>query len=228
VLNARLRAAALCAVLLPVAAASRAQTSGSIVMTSDYRYRGVSLSGERPALRLTAAQDTPDGWYVGASLASVVFDPPQRQWQTLVYGGRATRLSESLGAEGGVLRVHFTAGSRSDYHEWFAGLSGERWSARLYLAPSYFGSGVRTAYAELNAGMPLRPHVMLSAHLGALARIGGAIDGERTHLDARAGIGWLHSHWQVQLDGVTGSRAGIYPVRYGREGAAVLSATYAF
>jgi uncharacterized protein (TIGR02001 family) len=225
----RLRAA-LCAILLTAPAAAVAQTGGSIAVTSDDRYRGVSLSDERPTLRLNVSHDAAGGWYVGASLASVALDPPRRQWQTLAYGGRAGKLGNGLGTEAGLLAVHFGADSRFDYHEWFAGISGGRWSTRLYVAPSYFGSGLRTAYAELNAGRPLSRSVRLSVHLGALVRIGGrAVDAERLHVDARAGIGWLHAPWDLQLDWLAGSRVGIYPVSYGHErGVVVLSASYAF
>lgn len=220
----------LCAALLLASATAAAQTGGSVAITSDYRYRGVSLSDEHATLRASVSHDSVGGWYGGASAASVVLDTSRRQWQALLYAGRAGKLSDTLGVEAGVLAVLFAADARFDYHEWFAGLSGEHWSGRLYLAPSYFGTALHTAYAELNAGAPLVRGLRWEAHLGLLARLGGsAIDAERLHWDGRAGIGWSRAPWDLTLDCVAGSRAGVYPVSYGRQhGVPVLSASYAF
>ena len=58
-----------------------------------------------------------------------------------------------------------------------AGLSGhprhccnkrERWSARLYWSPSYYGRKVQTAYVELDAHVPVAGRGRLFGHLGAL------------------------------------------------------------
>jgi uncharacterized protein (TIGR02001 family) len=230
VLKLGLRAAS-CAAWLLAQSAATAQTGASIGVTTDYRYRGVSLSDERPALRLGLSHDVPDGWYAGASLATVRLDPPRGQWQVLVFGGRALKLGESLGAEAGVLAVHFGADTRFDYHEFFVGLSGNRWSSRIYLSPDYFGSGLATAYAELDAGVPVAAGMRLNAHLGALTRLSGqsSADAGRLHFDARAGLAWRRPPWDWQLDCVATGRVGIYPVGYGHErGVLVMSATYAF
>jgi uncharacterized protein (TIGR02001 family) len=223
--------AALCASLPLLCSTALAQTGGSIAIVSDERYRGVSLSDEQPTARLTISHDAAGGWYGGASLAGVTLDPPRRQWQLLAYLGHSARLSERLAAEAGVIGVHFGADGRYDYHEWFAGLGGDRWNTRLYISPSYFGSGVNTAYAELNVGIPLGRRTRFTAHLGALARVGGgaSTDSERVHADARLGVALARDPWQLELALVGGGDAGLYPVAYRHEhGVLTLAATCAF
>jgi uncharacterized protein (TIGR02001 family) len=210
-----------------------AQAGGSIALLSDYRWRGVSLSDERPTFQLSASYDHPGGWFGGASLTGVVLGPyDQPQLQLLGYAGYAGRLSERLGWEAGATGVHFGVDSRYDYGEAFAGLSGERWTMRLHYAPDYFGRGMRTVYGEFNVGVPLSALVRATAHAGALVRVGGAAaeDG-RTNLDASLGLALARDAWEVRLDWVAGGRSSVYPTGYGRaaaNGTLVLSASFAF
>jgi uncharacterized protein (TIGR02001 family) len=207
-----------------------AQTSGSIALLSDYRYRGVSFSDERPTLRLGISHDTSEGWYAGASLVGVSLDPGRQQMQLLGYFGYAERWSEALGWEAGLIAVHFSADSKFDYQEWFGGLQGEGWTLRLHLAPDYFGSGTRTLYADFGVGLPLSRFMRATAHGGALVRVGGAAgDGQRPQFDTSLGLGMSHDAWELQLEWVAGGRSGIYPVTYGRvRGAPVLSVSHPF
>ena len=222
--------AALGAALFLVCYGAIAQTGASVAFVSDYRYRGVSFSHDQPTLRLGVVHDAASGWYAGGSLVGVALYPQRHQLQLTGYLGLSRPLSERLGWEAGVLAVHFGADSQFDYHEWFIGLQGERWNMRLYGSPDYFGSGTRTAYGELNAGLPLSRFTRATARLGVLMRLGGASgEVERRHLDAGLGLAMARNAWDLQLALITGGRSGVYPVAYGpvRE-ALVLSASYAF
>lgn len=224
--------AALCISLFVASGAAWAQTGGSVAVLSDYLYRGVSLSDQRPTASLGVAHDDPEGWFGGASLTGVSLGPyPRRQLQVLGYAGYAGRLSDRLGWEAGATGVHFGADSRYDYGEGFAGLSGERWNMRLHYAPDYFGSGVRTAYGEFNVGLPLSPMTRATAHVGGLMRIGGApSQGGRPTLDASLGLAVARDAWEVRLDWIVGGRNAVYPTAYERpaSGTLVLSASLAF
>jgi uncharacterized protein (TIGR02001 family) len=222
--------AALGAALFLVCCGVIAQTGGSVGFVSDYRYRGVSLSHDRPTFRLGVAHDAASGWYAGGSIVGVSLDPVRRQLQVIGYLGLSGRLSERLGWEAGGTLVHFGTDSQFDYHEWFTGLQGERWNMRLHYAPDYFGSATRTAYGEFNAGMPLSPRMRATAHVGALKRVGGPSGAaERWSLDAALGLALRCDAWDFQLEWTGGSRSGVYPVTYGHVGGVlVLSASYAF
>jgi uncharacterized protein (TIGR02001 family) len=223
-------------------AASRAQVGGSVLLESDQRFRGVSLSGGRPAARLTVAYDHPGGGYAGASATGVAFDAGERRLALLGYLGYGGRMSNGLAWEAGGTYAHYAGDSRYDYGEAFAGLSGQRWSARLHHSPDYFGLGVRTVYAELGAGSPLGEAGRVFGHVGALVRLGGAPstagydraapDGGRVRYDARLGGAWrLLRAGEVQLAWVGGSggEGGFYPAAAGQgRSAVVLSTSYAF
>jgi len=209
-----------------------AQAGGSVALLSDYRWRGVSLSDDRPTYQLSATYDHPSGWFGGASLTGVALGPyDRRQVQLLGYAGYAGRLSERLGWEAGATGVHFSVDSRYDYGEAFAGLNGERWNMRLHYSPDYFGRGMRTAYAEFNVGVPLSALVRATAHAGALVRVGGspAEDG-RADLDGSIGLAIARDAWEVRIDWVAGGRSSIYPTAYGHaaNSTLVLSASFAF
>ena len=222
--------ATLCASLFLVCDIAFAQTNGSIAFMSDYRYRGVSLSDDKPTLRLSVAHDGPGGWYGGASLAGVSLEPARRQLQLLGYIGSAGQLSDRLGWEAGAIAVHFGVDSQYDYQELFTGVHGDLWSMRLHYAPDYFGSAMRSAYGELNVGLRLSQTTRAMAHAGALMRVGGSpVEAERLHLDASLGLAVALDAWDVRLDWIAGSRSGIYPVAYGRaHGTLVLGMSLAY
>ncbi|MBS0340134.1 MAG: hypothetical protein JSS56_06375 [Proteobacteria bacterium] len=223
--------AALCPSLFFVCGMAFAQVGGNIAFLSDYRYRGISLSQEKPTLRLSAAYDDTNGWFGGGSLTEVMLYRPRWQVQVLGYAGYAGRLSQRLGWEAGATVVHFGADSQYDYQEAFGGLSGERWNARLHYSPDYFGSGVRASYGEFNVGLPISPIVRVTAHAGALMRVGGAsLEGGRVSLDASLGLAVARDAWEAQIAWVAAGRSAVYPTAYGRaaQGALVLSASLSF
>jgi uncharacterized protein (TIGR02001 family) len=223
--------AALCPSLFLACGVAFAQVGASVALLSDYRYRGISLSDERPTLLLSAAYDDPGGWFGGGSLTEVKLYRPRWQVQALGYAGYASRLSDRLGWEAGVTGVHFGTDSRYDYDEVFAGLNGERWNMRAHYSPDYFGSGARTVYGEFNVGVPLSALMRATAHIGALMRVGGtSTEGANASFDASLGAAVARDAWEVQLAWVAGGRSAVYPTAYGRasRGALVLSASLAF
>lgn len=210
--------AALSAALLCAGAAAGAQTGASVALVSDYRYRGVSLSDERPTLRLDVTHDASDGWYAGGSLARVALDSARWQAQWLGYLGHSFQLSERLGWDLGLSAVHFGRESQFDYGEWFTGVQGDHWAWRLHYAPDYFGAGARTVYGEFSAALPLARFTRVLFHAGVLARVGTVRgDAERARLDASLGLATTCGVWEWQLDLTAASRSGNYLAAYGRE-----------
>ena len=220
--------------LLAVAAApARAQIGASVGIDSDYRYRGVSLSDGAAELRTSIAWDHASGAYAGASLLAVDPEDPARRAAVIAYLGYARRGAPGLGWEAGLTGMHFggDGNSRYDGAELYAGLIAERWNARLYYTPSYFGSGATTLYAEWNGATTLAGATRLFGHLGALANLRGtAWEPSRTvRADTRLGIAAAQGGFELQLAWVAGRRSPLYPVSYGDKARAwVLSASYFF
>lgn len=181
--------------LLLCAAPCCAQVSGSVGVTSDYRYRGVSLSDGRPALQLNINRDFDGGAYAGVMLSSVRVDgDPALQW--LPYAGLVRRRG-TLRWEGGVQYYGFSRGGRG-FVDAFVGVGGERVQARLHQAPRYFGEQPAW-YAEVDAQHPLRSRWRLLAHAGflRLQEHAGMPAGHRR--DLRIGVGASWSRIDMQL-----------------------------
>jgi uncharacterized protein (TIGR02001 family) len=205
--------AAFVAFSLAAAGGAAAQVGAGLSLETDYRFRGVSLSGGRPAVHLDLAWDGAGGVYAGAAATSVELERGMRRGQLIGYLGIA-RATSGFGWEVGATAAHFIAAAGYDYAELYAGLLGKNWNARLSLSPDYFGHGARTLYAELNAGSPLGAPWRVFAHLGALGAMGGTAASTRPRYDLRAGIAATRDAWELQLAWVEAGSGDIYPAPY--------------
>ena len=207
-----------------------AQLSGNVAVDSDYRVRGVSLSDSKPTLRAALNYDATDGWYLGGSAARVESVYGDRYVQTTAYAGYARRIAAQRSLEFGVTYSHFAGDSIDDYAEAYVGLLAERWNARVFYAPDYFGRSVRTLYAEVNLHTALTPVARLFAHAGVLAPIGGgAAAASRTRIDLRVGTGLSLGDVDLQFSWSGSSRGGPEQTVYrGRRSALVASASFFF
>jgi uncharacterized protein (TIGR02001 family) len=206
--------------------AARAQASAGATasITSEYSSRGMSLSGGHPAPQLRLDVDGSDGWYGGALLARVALADSAARLQVVAYGGYAHELAPGTSWEAGALDVSFAHGEQYRYHEFYAGLTRDRLTARLSYSPSYYGGG-KTLYAELNGSYPLAERVSLTGHAGVLHPLGRADDETEDRLDLRLGVGVDFGDCNVQLALLAST-----PRPRGREvaRALALSASYAF
>jgi len=196
-----------------------AQFSGSASLLSDYRFRGVSLSRNRPAAQLAVAYDDASGWYGGAFASTVqLVYPANRELQLVSYAGYAQRLPSGLSWEGGVDYSVVTGAECYSYPEVYVGVASENVRARLYFAPRYFRQSSAVIYAEVNAAEPLIDRVRLLAHGGVLRNNNnneGVYDNrpERHVFDASVGVAIDFDQFSVQLSWVGISSANApYPV----------------
>jgi len=218
------------------APAAIAQFSGSVAVLSDYRFRGLSLSGNGATPQLTLNYDSDAGWYAGAMASHARLEETGTA-QLVAYGGYAQRLPGGMGWEAGATQTVFTRVGADNYFEAYAGISGEQVSARLYYSPRYFGRPAQTLYAEANGFLRLGETLRMVAHIGLLRALGGKEDigplsGHR--YDYRLGLAAQLCDIDLQLARVT--RAAYrypsypgYPPYKGRQPRAfVLSASYSF
>ena len=183
-----------------------AQVSGSASLLSDYRYRGVSLSHNRPAAQLAVAYDDASGWYGGASASTVqLFYPTTRELQVVSFVGYAKRLPSGLSWEAGADYSVVTGPLSYSYPEVYLGIASENVSARLYYAPRYFGQDSDVIYGEINASQQLLDRIRLLAHGGVLRNNGQGAYGlrpDRHVLDASVGVSLDYDQFSVQLSWV--------------------------
>lgn len=190
------------ALLAAVAAPScMAQASFSASLSSDYRYRGITLSDNRPSGQLGVNYDSAFGAYAGLSVARARLRYTETSALAIAYAGWARRFGDALSWDAGISAYRYRDAEKYDYREFYVGLNGERSGVRLSLAPQYFGVSGRTAYLELNSSRALSERVDLVAHAGYLHAIGS----ERwrypvaPRFDARIGIAAGFDAWTLQL-----------------------------
>ena len=225
--------AAFALLLLLVSAQTLAQLSGSASLLSDYRYRGVSLSDNKPAAQLALAYDDASGWYGGAFASTVQLgSPTSRELQAIAFGGYAGRMPSGLSVEAGADYSVFTGGQGYNYGEVYVGIASDRVSTRLYYAPRYFGQSV-VIYGELNASQELFDRVRLIAHGGVLRNSGQDSYGrpvDRYVYDANVGVIVDFDWFSAQLSwvGISSLNTPYPTVRSGSKNGAVLMLSLSF
>jgi uncharacterized protein (TIGR02001 family) len=209
---------------------AHAQLGATIGVDSDHRYRGVSLSDSNPSARLTVNVDAADGWYAGVSATRASLTASDTYPQITGYAGRVVGTIERASIELGVVGSHFAGGSGYDFAEGYVGVLAREWSARLYLSPDYYGRSVATAYAELNAHVPLDERARVFAHVGALVPLQSlAGDAGKTRADVSVGAGIVVGGWDLHVAAIAATRGGPYPaVYYGRGSAVVVGVSFSF
>jgi uncharacterized protein (TIGR02001 family) len=228
----RAAATAATAALLPLAAL--AQWSGSLTIASDYRFRGVTLSGSKAAARLDANFDSSSGWYAGGAAIGAPAANSDRYGQLFGYGGYAMPLGSGRSLDFGANFSHFSGRSGYDFAEAYAGLLAQRWSLRLNYSPDYFGRHLRTAYFDASAHWPVSDRARLFGHAGWLAPLGGGYPGDTDAQQARAdlllGAGWTMGDADLRLAWTTVSPGGPPPAPDPQRsrGAWLLSLSYSF
>jgi len=163
------RALALLA-LLSVPRIVAAQVSGNAALLSDYRFRGVSLTEDRPALQASVNYDHSSGLFVGGLVSNVRIDPDVVGLSAQIYGGYTRPIGERAAWDIGAVTYvfpHASMGPDYDYTEAFVGGSFDALSTRLYYTNRYFGGG-QAVYLELDASRPINDRITLIGHVGYL------------------------------------------------------------
>jgi uncharacterized protein (TIGR02001 family) len=100
-------------------------TSASVTLTSDYIFRGISLTDEKPAIQGSFDYAHASGLYVGTWASNLSIDS-ETNIEIDVYAGFANEFGDSgIGYDVSVLRYMYpgNGGTDSDYTEYFGSLS---------------------------------------------------------------------------------------------------------
>lgn len=228
------RAASALIVLGALAAplSARAAVGASLTAESDYRFRGVSLSDDRPVATLDVAADFANGVYLGASALGVwTAHSGFKALGLQEYVGYARRLNPDLTGDVGFTNANYTdayiGGAAARNQEIYVGLSGHGIAGRLFYSPNYFNLGYPTLYGELNGVVRPRPRWRLSGHVGVLTRVDDR-GGDRAHFDWRLGVAREFDALTLEA-AVTGSNGGDEDHDHARsDTAAVVALSWAF
>lgn len=202
----RVLAVALSLLLLSLSSPARAQVGLAVSVDSDDRFRGVSLSDERPVLGLQVSYDPAGGAYAGAGVIAVdTAHDGLRALGYVAYLGYARRGATGptwdVGVTNAEVREYSSGRNSLNYSEAYVGFLTEHFNGRIFYSPGYFGGKLRTVYAELNGAIRPAPDWRLFGHVGVLTPVGGwaprGARGER--YDLRAGLARQWGDYELRL-----------------------------
>ena len=171
----------------PFGEARAAATSGSIALTSDYLFRGISQNDQKPALQAGLEYTTDSGFYAGAwgsniswlSDLSTATAPISSSLELDAYGGYRGKLAENVSYDVGALYYwypgDYPAGFNSpDTGELYAGITVEPFGHTTFAAKySYaitdlfgYANSDGSGYLDLNANWEFAPAWTLNVHGG--------------------------------------------------------------
>ncbi len=200
------RAAIVAVLALGFAGGANAQVSASASLTSDYQYRGVSLSDSKPALSLDIAYDHVSGLYAGGSaIAEDTATAGVEMLGHVEYAGYSRRVNSAdtwdIGVTNQNISKYYDQRYVLNYPQVYTGLITEHFSYYVYYSPNYFGTGYRTVYADVSAGFRPARRWRLFGHVGVLAAFSasGRSQSAYQQYDFRAGVAAQLGRGEVRL-----------------------------
>lgn len=172
-----------CSAPVAMAADSPHEFSANVALTTDYVFRGISQTNEKPAVQGGFDYSyTPLGAYLGVWASNVDFNGPGNSDGTAAeidyYGGISNEiLATGVGYDVGVIYYNYPGGSSAaneDYIEYYGGLSYDfdsvplkpSTSLKVYYSPDFFGGTGDAQYYDLGADLSLPYALTLGLHAG--------------------------------------------------------------
>jgi len=150
--------------------------TGNLSVVSDYRFRGISQTFNRPAVQGGFDYAHSSGFYVGNWNSNVSGNqfPDGASLEMDLYGGYKFALAPDLTADVGVLKYYYPGvrigGVKADALELYVGASYKWFSAKYSHAVSedYFGltNADGSYYLDLNASFEIADKTTLGFHVG--------------------------------------------------------------
>lgn len=150
------------------------EISGNASIVSDYRFRGLSLSGGDPAIQGGIDISTAPGFYVGTWGSSIDGGALYGEMELDIYGGWSGEVSPGIGVDVGVIAYLYPANDigPADYGEVYGSVSPTIGPVGVTLGVAYAWEQESLGdddnlylYSDLSVGVPTTP-LTLSAHLG--------------------------------------------------------------
>jgi uncharacterized protein (TIGR02001 family) len=222
------------AFLIPTGLASAEQLGGAVSAYSDSRFRGYSLSEERPIAVVELSYDHPGGVYLALAGSGVAARGEGPQFLGVqINGGYATRLRSGLSLDVGAVHSTYShysglGGGRS-YTEVYAGIALKSVSSRISVSPDYFGHGW-TVHPEVSGQVQPARNLSINANVGLLVPMSQAGYRVPAHpiYDARLAVD--QALGRFTLHGAVTSRGkdqGIYSAGRASRNAFVIGISYA-
>ena len=153
---------------------SEITVTGNVALTSDYRFRGVSLSGGDPAIQGGITASHASGFYVGTWASSIRGGAVYGEQELDIFAGFTTPVAEGLTFDAGLLYYVYPGGhtGHADYFEPYASLSTTFGPATAKVGVAYawdqksLGSDDNLyVYGNVDIGIPDTP-ITINTHIG--------------------------------------------------------------
>ncbi len=189
--------------LLVATAIAHAELAVTPAIVSDYDFRGITQTNEKPAFQLGIDYAFESGFYLNAWGSNVDFGPGDPNMEVDFGAGFAGGDAEnSFGYDVGVVSYLYPGASDINMLEFYAGVSKGPFDAKFWYSPDNAGSGRSAYYLEGNVLLPLAENFAFVGHAGwsdgdAWNSVGG-------YYDWSVGVEWAASNVTLGLKYVDG------------------------
>lgn len=137
-------------------------------MVSDYRFRAITQTSEKPAVQASLDWNTDSGFYVGAWGSQIKYEGGDTDFELDTRAGFSKAISENWAVDFGVVRYnYFPRGTDNfDFNEYYAGMSFKNTSLTFWYADDWANSGIAGKYIEANTSFPLPRDFSFNVHAG--------------------------------------------------------------
>jgi uncharacterized protein (TIGR02001 family) len=188
-------------VLTMSAAAAHAEITGTVTATTDYDFRGITQTKQKPAIQGSLDYSHASGFYAGAWASNVDFgNCCDENWELDVYGG--WRGGETIAYDVGLVYYTYPGAKDIDYPEIYASATWKVLTGKVWYSWDFGQSGDSAEYYQLDANIPLPANFTLGLHTGYSD---GKYWGSDNYIDWSAGVSYTLSHFNLNLKWVDGS-----------------------
>ncbi len=189
-----------------IASPLQAQTfhsTGSVLLISDYLYRGISQTDEGPALQGSLTLSTESGWYLSSWGSNIKFG--QGSMELDLSAGRSFTVAPDWTVDLGLMQYRYPQGDNSkdqfNFIEGYGKLIYQDWTLGLAFTDDYFGTGVgKFWYVSADWNQPFTEAVQLQWHLG-YNKFANALE-FKNFLASANEDGTGYTDWSVKLNTV--------------------------
>ena len=180
------------------ALAAHAEVTGTVTATTDYNFRGISLSANDPALQGSIDWAHESGFYAGAWASNIDYgDDTDGDLEVDLYLGFAGSFNDDLGYDVGL--VYYTYPSSDDveeYPEIYAGLTYKWFELKQWYTNDSSGTDLDAFYTEANGTFELPANFGLAVHAGY--SYGDAFE-DSEYYDYSVGVTYTLGHFDFGL-----------------------------
>lgn len=206
--------------------------TGGATATTDYRFRGISQTDERPALQATATLSHDSGFYAGAWGSTLGEDPRYGNLEVDVYAGYTREIATATQLDVGLLYYIYPDNNRrafgaTDYVEPYASVRHTIGPITAQVGAFYApeqdalgGDDNLYVFAGVESGIPFTPVTVT----GQIGRSDGGLAPGGNYLDWRVGMQVTQGPATIALEYVDSD----LPQRQNTDSALVLSLRFGF